>query len=242
VKLLATLLEENSRVPAILAQLDLIQTIQSDEWWQDVTPQMIEHVRRKLRSLMQLIEKKKRKPVYSDFKDELGEGEEVQLAELTTAADFERFREKARHFLRQHEDHIAIHKLRTNEPLTKLDLEELERMLAESGVASHADLEKAKKESAGLGLFVRSLVGLDSEAAKKVLGEFLSHKTLGAHQIEFINLIVDHLTEQGVMDAALLYESPFIDANPLGVDGVFDAGEVTQIIEALELVKQRAVA
>lgn len=44
------------------------------------------------------------------------------------------------------------------------------------------------------------------------------------------------------MEAALLYESPFIDANPLGVDGVFDAGEVTQIIEALELVKQRAVA
>jgi type I site-specific restriction endonuclease len=137
---------------------------------------------------------------------------------------------------------IAIHKLRTNKPLTKLDLKELERMLAESGVASLPDLEKAKKESAGLGLFIPSLVGLDREAAKKVLGEFMHHKKLGAQQIEFINLIVDHLTEQGVMDAALLYESPFIDANPLGVAGVFDAGEVTQIIEAPELVRLRAVA
>jgi type I site-specific restriction endonuclease len=36
-------------------------------------------------------------------------------------------------------------------------------------------------------------------------------KTLGANQIEFVNLIVDHLTEHGVMPAALLYESPFTD-------------------------------
>ena len=34
------------------------------------------------------------------------------------------------------EDHLAIHKLRTNEPLTSTDLAELQRMLMESGVGS----------------------------------------------------------------------------------------------------------
>ena len=43
---------------------------------------------------------------------------------------------------------------------------------------------------------------------------FLTGKTLNASQIEFVNLIVDHLTEHGVMGAALLYESPFTDVTP----------------------------
>jgi type I restriction enzyme R subunit len=39
-------------------------------------------------------------------------------------------------------------------------------MLVEAGTGSNDDVDRAKKESLGLGLFVRSLVGLDREAAK----------------------------------------------------------------------------
>jgi len=46
--------------------------------------------------------------------------------------DFEKFKAKARHFLKAHEGHVAIHKLRTNEPLTPTDLDELERMLVQA--------------------------------------------------------------------------------------------------------------
>jgi type I site-specific restriction endonuclease len=59
-------------------------------------------------------------------------------------------------------------------------------------------------ESHGLGLFVRSLVGLDRSAAKDALAGFLAGKALAANQIEFVNLIVNHLTEHGVMEATLL--------------------------------------
>ena len=69
---------------------------------------------------------------------------------------------------------------------------------------------------AGEGLFVRSLLGLDREAAKRAMADFLSGKRLRANQIEFVNLIVDHLTAHGVMDPELLYESPFTDCSPLG--------------------------
>jgi type I restriction enzyme, R subunit len=103
------------------------------------------------------------------------------------------------------------------------DLAELERMLVESGIGGPGgpdQIDRAKQESHGLGLFVRSLVGLDRGAAKEALAGFLSGKTLGANQIEFVNLIVDHLTEHGFMPAALLYESPFIDITPRGPDGL----------------------
>ena len=95
-----------------------------------------------------------------------------------------------------------------NRAVTAADLAELERMLAESGVGDAEEPARAKDQSHGLGLFVRSLIGLDREAAKQALAGFLSDKTFSANQIEFVDLIVNHLTEHGVMDAAILYESP----------------------------------
>ena len=89
-----------------------------------------------------------------------------------------------------------------NKPLTAADLAELERMLGESGVGEPEDIRRAAEAAQGLGLFVRSLVGLDRDAAKEALAGFAEGKTLSANQIEFVNLIVDHLTEHGVMDPA----------------------------------------
>ena len=158
---------------------------------------MLETVRRRLRSLVKLIEKQQRKPIYTDFEDLMGDEREVTLAGFSTPSDFERFRAKARQFLKAHENHIVIYKLRMNEALTPTDLTELDRILSESGIGSAEDIEKAKEDNHGLGLFVRSLIGLDREAAKKALGDFLTEKTLSANQIEFLNLIIDHLTEHG---------------------------------------------
>ena len=65
-------LEELPNVPAVAAQLVLIQEVQSDDFWQDVTLPMLETVRQRLRALVKLIEWKKRALVYSDFEDEIG--------------------------------------------------------------------------------------------------------------------------------------------------------------------------
>jgi len=64
---------------------------------------------------------------------------------------------------------------------------------------------------------------------------------LRANQIEFLNLIIDHLTEHGSMDARLLYDSPYTDFSPRGVDGVFEAKEVDELVSILDDVRKRAV-
>jgi len=91
-------------------------------------------------------------------------------------------------------------------------------------------------------LLVRSLVGLDREAAKEALAAFLTGKTLSANQIEFVNLIVNHLTEHGLMDASLLYESPFTDLTPRGPDGLFTSAQVDELMGVLQRVRATALA
>ena len=180
--------------------------------------------------------------LFRSFEDEMGGETDITLPGLMPSGDFEKFRAKARAFLREHQDHVAIHKLRLNRALTTADLVELERMLAESGIGAAEELARAKAESHGLGLFVRSLVGMDREAAKEALAGFLSGKTLGANQIEFVDLIVNRLTEHGIMDAALLYESPFTDITPTGPDGLFTSAQVDELVLLLDKVHARAVA
>jgi type I restriction enzyme R subunit len=166
----------------------------------------------------------------------------VELPGFASSGGFERFRAKARHFLKAHADHVAINKLRMNKPLTPTDLSELERMLVESGIGTADDVLKAKEESHGLGFFVRALVGLDRETAKRAFAGFLAGKTMTANQIEFVNLIIDHLTERGFMDPALLYASPYTDFSPKGVEGVFSSRQVDEMVSILDDIRKRAAA
>ena len=89
---------------------------------------------------------------------------------------------------------------------------------------------------------MRSLVGLDRAAAKDLFNDLLVAGTLTANQIEFLNLVIDHLTEQGVMDAARLYESPFTGLCPTGPEGLFTTAQVDGIVGVLRHVRARAVA
>lgn len=243
VKTIAGLLEEKSAIPMVKERLALIHDLQTDEWWQDVTVPMLEQVRRKLRDLVKLIEKRQRTPLYPNFEDALGAETEIELPGVRSGSnDFEKFRLKARAFLLDHQDHVAVRKLRLNQALNPKDLDDLEQMLVANGIGKRDDIDKAKESAHGLGLFVRSLIGLDREAAKGALAGFLSGKSLTANQIEFVNLIVNYLTEHGIMDAALLYESPFTDLTPKGPDGLFTSKQVDELMGALDRVRAMAVA
>jgi type I restriction enzyme R subunit len=242
VKEIAGLLEEKSAIPMVREQMPLIQDVQTDEWWQDVTIPMLETVRRRLRDLVKLIEKQRRRLLYTDFADAMGPETAIDLPGIPGGTDEGKFRLKAQAFLRAHLDHVAIHKLRTNKPLTATDLGELERMLVASGIGSAEEIERVATESHGLGLFVRSLIGLDRGAAKEAMAGFLAGKTFNANQIEFVNLVVNHLTERGVIDAHALYESPFTDLTPRGPDGLFGSAEVDELIRTIDAVRNRAVA
>ncbi len=232
---------EQTTIPVIREQEELLEELSGEEWWVDVTLPMLERARRRVRSLVRLLEKRKRAIVYTDFTDELGSVEEFGFAGVTAdGAGFERFREKARAYLREHEDLVALQKLRRNRPLTAIDLGELERILLEAGIATAADLEDLRAQSQGLGRFVRSLVGLERTAASQALAEFIEGRNLSADQLHFVDLVVDHLTSNGLMEPRRLYDSPFTDLAPRGPEDLFGDAEVEELVSLLRVVSANA--
>jgi type I restriction enzyme R subunit len=220
VKEIAGALEEKASIPMVRAELELIIEMQTDEFWQDITTSILENVRKRLRSLVKFVEKTKRPIIYTDFVDVIGDDTVVDLPGFDAGHDIDRFREKTHLFLKAHENDPVIRKLRWNERLNKEDLDTLEQILIEAGAGTKEDLRKVRANGE-MGLFVRSMMGMDREAAKRAFDGFLVGQTLTANQIQFMNLVVDYLTQSGWMRVAQLSESPFTDFSPKGVEGVF---------------------
>ena len=161
---------------------------------------------------------------------------------VAVGTNWERFKAKARAYLREHEDNVALQKLRRNRQLTSTDLSALESMLLASGAGGPQDVARAREESQGLGLFIRSLVGMDRAAAVEAFSEFLTDSTLSADGIRFINMIIDHLTANGQMEARRLYEAPFTDYAPTGPDHLFSDADVDRLVLVLDAVRAHAQA
>ncbi|MEM8836749.1 MAG: DEAD/DEAH box helicase family protein [Pseudomonadota bacterium] len=232
-------LEALQNIPMVAAELATILEIQTAEFWEGVTLPMLENIRKRLRKLVKLIPVSSQKLVYTDFEDEISLGSAVTLPNIGIGTNKQTFLSKVRHFLKMHEDHITLQKLKRNEQLTKSDIEELERIFREEAEADDDDFSIVQKQG-GLGLFIRSLVGLDRGAAVSAFDAFIDGKSLRPNQIEFIDLIIKHLTERGTIDPRLLYESPFTDIDDQGVSGVFAGAEVRHLVEIIDDVKHRA--
>lgn len=228
---IAGALEEQFAIPIVAAERELILEIQTEPWWIGVNVRLLELVRLRLRNLVQHVEKSKRPLVYSDFQDELGTGSEVTLPQVG-AVDFKRFKRKARHFLLDHQNNLALQKLRRGKPLTPTDLRQLEALMISAGVGDRAQLDQAAELSKGLGRFIRSLVGLERGAVAEAFSAFLG--TGSADQVEFVELVIEHLTHEGVMDPKLLYESPFTDIAPAGPEQVFPLHRTDELIDVID--------
>jgi type I restriction enzyme, R subunit len=243
VREIALLLQEKESIPMVRDQIDLIRELESDEWWTDVTIPMLELVRIRLRELVKFIEKQKRKIVYADFEDTVGEVREVDSNWLGYEYNLEQYRKRLRHFLKDHADHIAVNKLKRNIAITASDLQELERLLFESGeLGNRQDFDRAFGAPQKLGEFIRSIIGLDRAAAVTAFGEFLESTTYNAKQIQFVNQVIDYLTRNGIMDPARLYEPPFTDFSNDGLDGVFQDSDADKIVMLIKDINKNAAS
>jgi type I restriction enzyme, R subunit len=238
---LANRLEEKENVPQVKEHIELVQRIQKIDYWTNITVPILETIRKRLRNLIKFIDKTKRKDIYTDFEDELDLRMEVEVPGLGSDLDKRRYKEKFMEFLGKHENHIVLQKLKTNRSITKNEIDELERLLFDSDqLGTKEEFEKVFGKQKNLGLFIRSLVGLDQAEAKRAFNKFLNGQKYNSNQIEFVNMIIDYLTRNGVMKADALYEPPYTNFNSDGLSGVFSIDDSHQIVAILDSIQKNA--
>ncbi|MDP3978786.1 MAG: DEAD/DEAH box helicase family protein [Pseudomonas sp.] len=240
---LASQLEAMENIPAVRAELALLQDLQTEEYWKDISLPMIEQVRRKLRGLIKFIERRPSNPVYSMLTDQIGAATVVDLKNFSTGINLAQYKKKVEAYIRANENHVAIAKLKYNRALTPSDLSELEQFVYESEpVQSRSRFEECYGSDKPLTLLIRSLVGLDRNAAKEAFGQFLDDNRYSSQQIRFVEMIIERLTRQGVMEAGQLYEPPFTALHHEGLDGTFGDADADAIVATITAINRSAAA
>ena len=243
---IAMLLEEKTTIPVVAAQLAYLASVQESAFWEGIALNGLEELRLRLRGLVPFLDKKTRTVVYTDFKDEITavhEDAAVYLPKMTGV----QYEKKVQEYLENHLDHIVIHRLRINKPLTATDLRGLEQTLVEIGEDDGQTLLThllARSNAPSLPHFVRSLVGMDRAAAQEAFSEFLSNRSLTTPQIRFIEMVIDQLTARGVMEPSALYEAPFSSVHADGPEALF-AGKsnvIEGIFEKLKTLRPERLA
>ena len=196
-----------ANIPEIAMQTELIDKILHTDYLDNAGMNEFEHIRKNIRDLIKYIPAGKN--VYdTDFNDEIL-SMEWKDSELEND-ELKNYKDKAEYYVRQHQDNLAIAKIKNNIPLSDTDLKMLEAILwSEIGTRQEYEAEYGKKP---LGEFVREIVGLDMKAAKTAFAEFLDSTNLDDRQIYFVNQIVEFIVHNGLMkDLSVLQETPFTD-------------------------------
>ncbi len=194
-------------IPQIKDKSELIEKILHTDYIESAGINEFEHIRKNLRELIKYIPVTYRREDI-DFTEDIIS---VDWKDSDIGADeLKNYREKAEFYIRNHQDNVAIAKLKTNKPLTADDIKELEKILwTEVGTKIEYDEAYAGKP---LGEFVREIVGLDMNAAKEAFSKFLSDTSLDSRQIYFVNQIIEYIVHNGMLkDMSVLTEPPFTD-------------------------------
>ena len=235
---LATGLSKLSNVPVVQLQMPLINSLQTEVYWINKSLGRVEEMRSALRDLVKYIEYEKIENVYTSFEDEI-DTSNIEVREVVPQyQNLQGYKDRVAKYIRENKDHLVIHKITHNVPITKKELLQLENLLFDGENIGTREEYETNYGNQPLGTFIRSILGMDIEAANAVFAGFINSSTLSANQMTFINKIVQFLTKNGRIEKHMLFEPPFTEQHQDGVIGIFDDAQATKIISIVQKVNE----
>lgn len=241
VKSISKNLLKKTNLPLVKQKEGLLKTITTEDFWKkSVSVVALENIRIEIRNLIRLLEKEKRVIVYSNFEDKLTSS--VVSDALVTYTMSDNYKQRVERYVRENEGNPVIRKLKQNIPITSSELQQLENLLFDGKErGTKEDFIKTHGQQP-LGKFIRSIIGLDVNAAKAAFSDFLNAGNLTADQIRFINMLIDYLTKNGIIEADMLFDEPFTKFHTQGIAGLFDDDTTIKIIAILNHINANAAA
>lgn len=237
----AQALQKKTTIPQIVENLPLLKEIQTETYWENANTKNLESIRLCLRDLMKFLDKANQKIVYTHFEDELKHEGIIVKEPMSNYGNLKSYKDRVESYIRKNRHHLTIDKLNKNIPITPSDLKALEDILFTDEAAQNKQQFEAEYGDCPLGVFIRSIIGLDIKVAHEAFAEFINAGTLSADQITFINNIITFLSKNGTIDKQMLFESPFTDDHYEGLTGIFKKEtEVIQLVRIIDKINANA--
>ena len=232
---------KKQNIPAIGLQVDLLNKIQTTDFWKVINVNHLDNVRISLRDLLKYLDKESQVQVVTTFKDTLDHGAITEHDLIPAYTALQSYKDRVESYVRKNNDHLVIRKLKTNRPITETEINELEQILFDGKTIGTKQNYIDTYGEKPLGEFIRSIVGLDLGAAQDVFAQFIQSGTLRADQMTFIDTIIRYLTKNGMIEKKMLFEPPFTNIHDQGLFGVFDDSQVTNVIRLIDTVNDNAL-
>ncbi|MFT4566996.1 MAG: type I restriction enzyme R subunit, partial [Saprospiraceae bacterium] len=223
-------------IPQVNKSKKLIEQLQDPDFYKTLHIRKMEEIRVEIRELLQYVESKGIENIYTTITDVsiVSEGTDVE------PYGNELYKKNVERFIRDNSNHIVISKLNTNQQITDGEITQLQRILFDGGARGTYDHYHEVYGEQPLGIFIRSIVGLDIQAAQAAFADFLQAGNLNANQMKFIDQIIQHLNRNGTIDKRLLFESPFNELHDQGLLGVFEDTAAMHLIGLIDQINDRA--
>ena len=224
-------------IPQVEKKKEIIEKVQTNEFWDKVTIIELDTVREALRGLLQYLDRQVRPIYYTNFTDSITDGTPGEP--LYGGNDLKNYRKKVEFYLKEHSDKLSVYKLKNNKKLTETDLRELERILW-TELGSKEDYIKEYGETP-IGRLVRKIVGVDRAAVNEAFSCFMSEERLNINQMRFVNLIVDYIVANGnIEDNKVLMGEPFKSVGSITTLFKDDMSTAKQIMEIVNQIKRNS--
>jgi type I restriction enzyme R subunit len=228
----------------VKAKADAIQRVRDKAFWDGVQVNHLEGLRREqLRGIMKYQQNTPAGRVGPRTLD-------VSDADFTAESyiptleglDLVEYRRRVESVLQSHfaEDPV-LQRIRNGSPVAEAELERLAGLVLQvddKANVRHLAGHDPKTRRSLLTVF-RGLVGLDAAAVELAFVDFVhKHPRLSAQQLRFLQLLQNHIAQNGGIELERLYEPPFTTLHAESVDGVFpspsDVDELLVILSHFE--------
>lgn len=198
------LLDTKLSIPQVMAKKPVLDEAVKSEFWEGVTIDRLEWLREEVRDLIKFLDRDIRALIETNFDDEVID----KPNQPVIIGRFKNYKQRVIDYLSENSSLPVIGKIRKLEKLNESDIVDLEDILW-----NKLGTEDEYKQIAGkmsVGVFVRSIVGLDREKINEILSDYLRKYNFNEKQEQFLNEIVNFVLENGDIQVDDLLDSePF---------------------------------
>ena len=230
----------------VKAKAATIKAVQSKGFWASITVPKLEDIRTELRGIMRYQQQapagRLLPQVYDVTDDDFAGADHTPKLDGLNLVEY---RHRVETVLREHlMSDPTLQRIRAGKAVRDEELEALTKLVLE--VDDKANLKHLIHPETKQSLLdvLRGLVGLDADAVEAAFTGFVhKHPRLSAQQLRFLQLLQNHIAQNGGIEIERLYEPPFTTLHASGIDGVFtEKGQVDEILVILEAFQPRKAA